>query len=230
MTGQADWRPVINGRKTDGCVEGLSAASYSFRRRTPCPAFFYPLSSAILPRLDGPPPGFDLAELIRARSGEHHALHRAHVNPVFESVLRTIGFDQVYERASGQYLWDRDDNRYLDFLGGYAVVNAGRNHPTIRKALHDLLALEHPSMVQFDAPLLAGVLAEELSRRTPNGLEHVFFTNSGTEGIEAAIKFAARRRAAAAPDARPISASSPRNSPPRSASLESWPLAARCAA
>ena len=141
-------------------------------------------------RHDGTTSAFDLAGLVRASLGRNQELHREHVNPVFESVLRTIGFDKVYVRASGAHLWDEAGNRYLDFLGGYAVVNAGRNHPVIRKALQDLLALNHPSMVQFDAPLLAGMLAEDLARRTPNGLQHVFFTNSGTEGVEAAIKFA----------------------------------------
>lgn len=141
-------------------------------------------------RHEATPPGFDIAALIRARSGENHRLHREHVNPVFETVLRTIGFDRVYVRAQGAHLWDDAGNRYLDFLGGYAVANMGRNHPTVVGALRDFLALEHPSMVQFEAPLLAGVLAEQLSRRMPNGLEHVFFSNSGTEGIEAAIKFA----------------------------------------
>lgn len=75
-------------------------------------------------------------------------------------------------------------------LGGYAVCNFGRNHPTIRKALEDHLALDLPTMVQFEAPLLSGLLAAELKRRIGRGLEFVFFTNSGTEGVEAAIKFA----------------------------------------
>ncbi|MFO0874408.1 MAG: aspartate aminotransferase family protein [Phycisphaerales bacterium] len=135
-------------------------------------------------------PAFDVAGLIRRRQGDNHRLHREHVNPVFEKVLRTIGFDRVYARASGAHLWDAEGRQYLDFLGGYAVVNVGRNNPVVRRALADFLAMDYPTMVQFEAPLLSGLLAEELVRRTPNGLEHVFFTNSGTEGIEAAMKFA----------------------------------------
>jgi len=87
-------------------------------------------------------------------------------------------------------LWDAQGHKYLDFLGGYAVANVGRNHPTVTGALIDLLGTDHPSMVQFETPLFSGLLAEELKRRIGRGLEYVFFTNSGTEGIEAAIKFA----------------------------------------
>ena len=133
---------------------------------------------------------FDLRSLLDRRRGEGAELHRLHVNPRFASVLRTIGYDRDYARAEGPYLWDSAGAKYLDFLGGYAVCNFGRNHPTIRKALADHLALDLPTMVQFEAPLLSGLLAEELKRRIGRGLDFVFFTNSGTEGVEAAIKFA----------------------------------------
>ena len=133
---------------------------------------------------------FDLARLIEQSAGSGMALHAEHVNPRFASVLRTIGYDKTYTRASGAHLWDAQGNRYLDMLGGYAVCNFGRNHPTIRKALSDYLTLELPTMVQFEAPLLSGLLAAELKKRVGRGLDYVFFTNSGTEGVEAAIKFA----------------------------------------
>lgn len=133
---------------------------------------------------------FDLARLIDEHAGRGMDLHAEHVNPRFASVLRTIGYDKTYVRALGAHLWDAQGHRYLDMLGGYAVCNFGRNHPTIRKALQDYLALELPTMVQFEAPLLSGLLAAELKRRVGRGLDHVFFTNSGTEGVEAAIKFA----------------------------------------
>jgi len=133
---------------------------------------------------------FDLRTLIEENHRRARELHAAHVNPRFESVLRTIGYDKTYVRARGPHLWDERGARYLDMLGGYAVCNFGRNHPTIRKALEDCLGLDLPSMVQFETPLLSGLLAEALKRRVGRGLDFVFFTNSGTEGIEAAIKFA----------------------------------------
>lgn len=133
---------------------------------------------------------FDLNELIRRRQGENYDLHSAHVNPQFAKVLRTIGFDRVYTRAEGPYLYDGDGQQYLDFLSGYGVFNIGRNHPVVRQALRDFLEADHPSLVQMEAPLLSGLLAEELKKRVPESLETVYFTNSGTEGIETAIKFA----------------------------------------
>ena len=132
---------------------------------------------------------FDIQDLIRSRQGENYALHEAHVNPQFAKVLRTIGFDRVYCRADGQYLYDQEGRQYLDFLSGYGVFNLGRNHPTIRKALAEFLDSGQPSLVQMDAPLLSGLLAEELKKRVPDSLDTVYFTNSGTEGIETAIKF-----------------------------------------
>lgn len=132
---------------------------------------------------------FDLAQLQATHRGAAQSLHREHVNPKWMHALKLIGFDHEYVRAESQYLWDATGNRYLDMIGGYAVCNVGRNHPVIRKALTDFLASEAPSMVQFDAPLLAGLLARQLKGRVGRDLDRVFFTNSGTEGIEAAIKF-----------------------------------------
>ena len=133
---------------------------------------------------------FDLRQTLQDHRADAHALFAEHVNPQFAKVLRTIGLDRFYVRAQGAYLWDEAGNRYLDFLGGYAVFNVGRNHPTVRKALADCLAADLASMVQFDTPVLAGLLARELKRLAGGRFDHVYFANSGTEGVEAAIKFA----------------------------------------
>src|SRR5437867_4184629 len=103
-------------------------------------------------------------------------------------VLRTIGFDRVWARAEGQYLFDREGNRYLDLLGGFGMFNAGRNNPRIRAALVEALELETPGSAPIVVTLLPGLLAEELLRRTPARLARVLFTNSGTEATEAALK------------------------------------------
>lgn len=132
----------------------------------------------------------DIRNLIAENQPRAYDLHREHVNPQFARVLSTIGFDRTYVRALGPHLWDVQGNQYLDFQGGYAVHNVGRNHPKVKQAIGEFLALDHPTMVAFDAPVLSGVLAAELKKRMPNDLAYVFFTNSGTEGIEAAIKFA----------------------------------------
>jgi ornithine--oxo-acid transaminase len=132
----------------------------------------------------------DVRQLLKDNEGRNYDLHRDHVNPQFAKVLKTIGYDRCYVRAEGQYLWDIAGTRYLDMLGGYAVFNMGRNHPDIRQAIRDFLDEDYPSLVQMEAPLLSGLLAEELKKRMPNGLDIVYFTNTGAEGVETAIKFA----------------------------------------
>src|SRR5262245_36238044 len=103
-------------------------------------------------------------------------------------VLRTIGFDRVWARADGQYLYDEEGIRYLDILGGFGMFNVGRNNPRVRDALVETLELETPGSVQLGVSLLPGLLAEELLKRTPARLERVLFTSSGAEAIEAALK------------------------------------------
>ncbi len=133
---------------------------------------------------------FDVKELIEKRLGENYELHDRYVNRALVKVLRTIGFDKVYARAEGAYLYDRDGNDYLDGLAGYGAVNLGRNHPVIKKAITDVIAMDMPNMVQMDCSLLSGLLAEALIKRSPSHLNAVFFCNSGTEAVEGAIKFA----------------------------------------
>src|SRR3954465_916448 len=110
------------------------------------------------------------------------------VNPQFVRLLRTIGFDRRWERASGAYLFDDAGDRYLDVLGGFGMFNVGRNNPRVRAALIEALELETPGSVQLGVSLLPGLRAEELLKRTPARLERVLFTSSGTEAVEAALK------------------------------------------
>jgi ornithine--oxo-acid transaminase len=132
---------------------------------------------------------FNLRALLTERAGENYDLHGRYVNPQVPRVLKTLGFDRIYQRAEGCYLYDDAGNRYLDMLAGFGVHGVGRNHPVVRQALHDLLDAELADMVQFDAPLLAGLFAERLLQKAP-GLDRVFFCNSGSEAVEAALKFA----------------------------------------
>lgn len=135
---------------------------------------------------------FDINDVIDANLGRNYALHKAHINPQFSKALGLIGFDRCYTRSHGAHLWDQEGNKYLDTLAGYGVWNQGRNHPVIRQALTDFLGGEHPGLIQMEAPLLSGLLAEELKRRVGYGLEKVYFTSTGAEGNETAIKFARR--------------------------------------
>ncbi|TXS44798.1 aspartate aminotransferase family protein [Streptomyces sp. t39] len=137
------------------------------------------------------PGGFDLTELLARRGAERYELHSRHLNHQLPRMLRTIGFDKVYERAEGAYFWDAEGNDYLDMLAGFGVMGLGRHHPVVRKALHDVLDAQLADLTRFDCQPLPGLLAERLLAQTPH-LDRVFFGNSGTEAVETALKFARR--------------------------------------
>jgi acetylornithine/succinyldiaminopimelate/putrescine aminotransferase len=111
------------------------------------------------------------------------------MNPQMPRTLHTIGFDKVYERGEGAYLYDAEGNAYADFLAGFGVFAAGRSHPVIKKALHDALDMDFAAWTQFDCPPVSGLLAQRLLAKAP-GLDRVFLCNSGTEAVESALKFA----------------------------------------
>ncbi|HLN04193.1 MAG TPA: aspartate aminotransferase family protein [Bryobacteraceae bacterium] len=117
------------------------------------------------------------------------ALYRAHVNPEWSRLLNVLQMDVGYERCAGAELFTTGGRRILDFLSGYCVHNAGHNHPAIVSALHAELDRHGPAMLQSHVPELAGELAEKLLARAGGRLRKVFFCSSGSEAVEAAIKF-----------------------------------------
>ena len=133
--------------------------------------------------------GFDLGVIVAACAGEKFALHERLLNGQLVRVLRTIGFDRHYVSGVGPYLYDREGRRYLDLLSGFGVFAVGRNHPTVKDALIQVLSADLPNLVQMDVSVLSAVLADRLIKRLP-GLDKAFFCNSGAEAVEAAIKFA----------------------------------------
>src|SRR5512144_27205 len=138
----------------------------------------------------------DLEQLIAGRRAEKYSLFNRYLNAQLVRVLKTIGFDVDYVRGQGPYLFDASGTRYLDLLSGFGVFAVGRNHPTVANALRQVLDARLAGLVQMDASLPAGLLAERLVARLPY-LDKIFFCNSGAEAVEGAIKFAraATRRA-----------------------------------
>ena len=132
---------------------------------------------------------FDIGAILSEREPERYGLHTAHLNEQMVKVLQTIGYDVGFRAGQGQYLFDRKGDRYLDLLSGWGVFAIGRNHPVLRDALKAVLGSDLPNLIQMDVSVLSGVLAERLLAYTP-WLEKVFFSNSGAEAVEAAIKFA----------------------------------------
>jgi len=133
---------------------------------------------------------FSIAELFTKYNPDKFDLYEHHLNNQMVRVLKTIGYDRHYKSAVGQYLYDQDGSEYLDLLSGFGVFAMGRNHPTIVNALKETLTLDLPNLVQLDVSVLSGLLARELLLTTPENIDKMFFCNSGTEAVEAAIKFA----------------------------------------
>lgn len=119
----------------------------------------------------------------RARS-----LFGRHIN----SVVAGIGDSIVknFVRGENCYIWDDEGTRYLDFVAGFGSLNLGHNHPRVQQAIKTVLNEQAPGFVQASINPLAATLAEKLVTLAPSGLDTVFYTNSGTESVEAALKTA----------------------------------------
>ena len=127
------------------------------------------------------------ADLTEAHSERQYANA---VNPQWTRLLKLLQMDVQYERCLGVELLTRDGRRILDLLSGYCVHNLGHNHPAIIEAIKDELDQRGPAMLQSHVPERAGELAERLCLLAGGDLKKVFFCSSGSEGVEAAIKFA----------------------------------------
>jgi ornithine--oxo-acid transaminase len=128
------------------------------------------------------------ASVVFTSSGTH--AYEEYVNPQWVALLNLLDMNVEYGRCSGCELFTKDGRRILDYLSGYCVHNAGHNHPYIINALKDELDKRGPAMLQSHVPGLAGELAERLCQLAGGGLKKVYFGSSGSEGVEAAIKFA----------------------------------------
>ena len=130
-----------------------------------------------------------VAEAI-ARGGETLELAARHLDPSLVDVLGILGLDTDYASARGSYLYDSAGRAHLDFHTGEGFASLGHNHPEVREVLQATLAADLVDGVQLHYSALAGMLAEALSQRLPAGLDAVFFTSTGAEAVDSAIKFA----------------------------------------
>ena len=118
---------------------------------------------------------------------------RENVNPGFLEYRKTVtedqGFAAVEWQDGGNKFKDVNGNEYIDCLGGYGIYNVGHRHPKVIKAVKD--QLQHQALHSQDLldPLRA-MLAKVLAEITPGDLKYSFFTNSGTESVEGALKIA----------------------------------------
>src|SRR3974377_898698 len=112
------------------------------------------------------------------------------VNPQWVSLLNLLEMNVEYVRCSGCEVITGEGRVILDYLSGYCVHNTGHNHPHIVDALKTELDKSGPAMLQSHVPEIAGDLAKRLCDLAGGGLKKVYFGSSGSEGVEAAIKFA----------------------------------------
>jgi acetylornithine/N-succinyldiaminopimelate aminotransferase len=110
------------------------------------------------------------------------------VSALLETYAR---YPVTFVRGDGARLWDDAGHEYLDFLSGISVASVGHCHPAVVAAVREQAGrLLHVGNLFFNRPMVA--LAERLARGSLGG--GVFFTNSGAEAVEAALKLARKAR------------------------------------
>jgi putrescine aminotransferase len=117
------------------------------------------------------------------------AIYREHINAGFYATLAFMGTDTAEVEAQGWIVRTADGREFIDCLGGFGTFNFGHRHPRIVAAVKDQLDLMPMSSRMALNPVQAQ-LAAKLAEITPAGLAYSFFSNSGTEAVEAAIKLA----------------------------------------
>jgi putrescine aminotransferase len=111
-----------------------------------------------------------------------------YINPNLARLMGFAGFG-VETYGEGCYIYDHEGRKYLDCLGGYGTFALGHRNPRIIAAVKDQLDHLGLSAKAFFTKNAAD-LAEKLAHLTPGDLQVSFFSNSGTEAVEAALKFA----------------------------------------
>lgn len=115
---------------------------------------------------------------------------------LFQQHLAPTSFEPMafpIDRASGTRLWDKNGNEFIDLIGGISVCNMGHCHPDVVKAIQQqseqfLHVMVYGEVLQSPQVQYATLL----SRHLPSGLDCVYFTNSGAEAVEGAMKLVKR--------------------------------------
>lgn len=113
------------------------------------------------------------------------AVENWHMPPFFKKMPVSI------DRGEGVYVWDEEGNRYLDLTAGWGVTSIGHAHPVIQTALADQAAriVQNPNSGLTYSPARSRLLSL-MAKILPENLTRVFFSNSGAEANDAAIKLA----------------------------------------
>ncbi len=117
-------------------------------------------------------------------------LYQRHINPILGHPELKDVLVKTFVRGEGMHLYDEQGREYLDFVAGFGSVNLGHNPPQVVGAIREALTAQVPGFAQAAVNPLAAKLADELVAVSPQGLDQVFFSNSGSEANEAALKLA----------------------------------------
>lgn len=121
-------------------------------------------------------------------SADH--LSKKHIHPRLSKMFDLAGLNIAFVRGEGSYLYDRDQNEYLDLLSGGGVHFIGRNHPEVVAAINVVNSANIPNLCVVNASVLGGLLAGKLLQMAGSGFSKVQYSNSGAEANEVAIRFA----------------------------------------
>jgi 4-aminobutyrate aminotransferase len=131
----------------------------------------------------------DTAQVSPAQPGapDFAELSGPHLSPILGRY-----FSRSWERGEGHELIDTAGRRYLDFASGIATTSLGHHHPAVTAAIHEQVdkLLHICNALGYLEPV--GRLAEMIAEAMPDPLDTVFFANSGSEAVEAALKLARR--------------------------------------
>jgi len=116
---------------------------------------------------------------------------RDNVNPGFLEYRKSVSTDYtaVEWQDSGVHFTDIYGREFIDCLGGYGIYNVGHRHPKVMEAVMNQLKRQALGSQELLNPLMA-MLAKLVAMITPGDLQYSFFTNSGTESVEGALKLA----------------------------------------
>lgn len=108
-----------------------------------------------------------------------------HLSPVWSRIF-TIESD----RAEGSYIFAKDGRKFLDFTSGIGVTNTGHCHPKVVEAIREQAGMFLHGQINIVVHKPIMQLIEELQTIVPSGIDGFFFSNSGAEAVEGAIKLA----------------------------------------
>lgn len=112
----------------------------------------------------------------------------SYINPYLNRLLKTIKLNKVFVKGEGNYLYDEEGIRYLDFISSFGALPFGFNYPEIWEVLERIRKESIPTILQASVSKYQERVAERLIELAPEGFRYVVFANSGTEAVEIATK------------------------------------------